>query len=323
MKAIVQEAYGSPDVLRFKDIDRPVAGDHEVLVRVIAAGLDPSVWHLMTGEPYLVRAMGYGLRAPKVRVPGSDVAGRVEAIGKSVTGFQPGDEVFGVAAGSFAEYALAREDKVVPKPANLTFEQAAAVPVSAITALQALRDKGRLKPGQHVLVIGAAGGVGHYAVQLAKAFGAQVTGVCSTPKVELVRSLGADHVIDYTRDDFADGVHHYDLILDTAGNRALSHLRRALTPKGTIVFVGGEEGGKWTGGLEHLLGAMLLSPFTGQQLRGLYSKENKADLKVLSDLLAAGKVAPVIDRTYQLSEVPEAVRRMETTHARGKVVITV
>ena len=323
MKAIVQDRYGSADVLQFKDIDKPVPGADDILIRVHAAGLDPSVWHIMTGEPYLVRLMGFGLRAPKVKVSGSDVAGRVEAVGTNVTEFQPGDEVFGTAAGSFAEYARARAGKLAPKPANLTFEQAAAVPISAITALQALRDKGRVKPGQQVLVIGAGGGVGTYAVQLAKAFGAEVTGVCSTSKVDLVRSIGADHVIDYTRDDIVDGAHRYDLILDTAGNRSLSHVRRALAPKGTLVLVGGEGGGRWTGGVEHLLGALMLSPFIGQKLRGLYSRERREDLEALKALIEDGKVTPVIDRTYQLSEAPAAIREWAKGHARGKVVITV
>ncbi len=323
MKAIVQDRYGSADVLQFKDIDKPVPGADDVLIRVHAAGLDPSVWHIMTGEPYLVRLMGFGLRAPKVKVSGSDVAGRVEAVGTNVTEFQPGDEVFGTAAGSFAEYARARAGKLAPKPANLTFEQAAAVPISAITALQALRDRGRVKPGQQVLVIGAGGGVGTYAVQLAKAFGAEVTGVCSTSKVDLVRSIGADHVIDYTRDDIVDGAHRYDLILDTAGNRSLSHVRRALAPKGTLVLVGGEGGGRWTGGVEHLLGALVLSPFIGQKLRGLYSRERREDLEALKALIEDGKVTPVVDRTYQLSEAPAAIREWAKGHARGKVVITV
>ena len=244
MKAIVQDEYGSPDVLELADIEKPVVKDNEVLVRVDAAGVDPGVWRLIAGLPYVIRIMGFGFRAPKTRVRGTDVAGRVEAVGRDVTEFQPGDEVFGSCDGSFAEYATAREDRVVPKPANLTLEQAAAVPASALTALQGLRDQGQIQPGQKVLIIGASGGVGTYAVQLAKAFGAEVTGVCSTTKVDMVRSIGADHVIDYTRDDFADGPQLYDLILDTAGNRSLSHLRRALTPQGTLVIVGAETGGR-------------------------------------------------------------------------------
>jgi NADPH:quinone reductase-like Zn-dependent oxidoreductase len=245
MKAIVQDRYGAADVLELREIDQPVPTDDEVLVRVEAAGVDAGVWHLMTGLPYLVRLFGFGLRRPKVGVRGRDVAGRVEAVGKEVTRLRPGAAVFGICEGSFAEYACVREDKAAPKPASLSFEQAAAVPISALTALQGLRDKGQVKPGQKVLIIGAAGGVGSFAVQLAKAFGAEVTGVCSTTKADLVRSIGADHVVDYTRDDFADGARHWDLILDTAGDRSLSHLRRALTPRGTLVIVGvkGEEGG--------------------------------------------------------------------------------
>jgi NADPH:quinone reductase-like Zn-dependent oxidoreductase len=239
MKAVVQGTYGSPDVLELRDVDRPVVGDGDVLVRVYGAGVDPGVWHLMTGRPYLVRVMGYGLRTPKVGIRGRDVAGRVEAVGNNVTQVQPGEEVFGIGEGSFAEYVSARPDKLAPKPANLTFEQAAAVPISGLTALQALRDTGKVQPGQKVLIIGAAGGVGSFAVQLAKAFGAEVTGVASTTKVDLVRSLGADEVLDYTREDFADGARRWDLIVDTAGRRSLSHLRDALTRRGTLVIVGG------------------------------------------------------------------------------------
>jgi NADPH:quinone reductase-like Zn-dependent oxidoreductase len=323
MKAIVQDTYGSPDVLKFRDIDKPVVGDDDVLVRVHAAGVDPGVWHLMTGLPYLVRIMGFGLCKPKTRVRGMDVAGRVEAVGKDVTQFQPGDEVFGACDGSFAEYACSREDKFVPKPANLTFEQAAAVPTSAFTALQGLRDAGNVKPGQKVLIIGAAGGVGTFAVQIAKAFGAEVTGVCSTTKTDLVRSIGADHAIDYTREDFADGRQHYDVILDTAGNRSLSHLRRALTPKGTLVIIGGEGGGRWFGGTDRQFRALMLSPFVRQKLRSLFATGRKEDLHFLKELVEAGQVTPVIDRTYPLSKVPEAIRYLEEGHARGKVVITV
>ena len=250
MNAVIQDTYGSPEVLELREIDKPVVGDDEVLVQVRAAGVDPGVWHLMTGLPYLVRIMGYGLRTPKVRIRGRDVAGRVEAVGTNVTRFRPGDEVFGICDGSFAEYVCARPDKLAPKPANLTFEQAAAVPISALTALQAIRNTGKVQPGQTVLIIGAAGGVGTFAVQLAKAFGAKVTGVCSTTKLDLVRSIGADEVIDYTREDFADGARHWDLIVDTAGRRSLSQLRRALAPRGTLVIVGGEGGGRWLGGFD-------------------------------------------------------------------------
>ncbi|MCW2899566.1 MAG: alcohol dehydrogenase zinc-binding domain containing protein [Streptosporangiaceae bacterium] len=323
MKAMVQDTYGSPDVLELRDIDRPVAGDDDLLLQVHAAGVDPGVGIVMTGQPYLVRALGYGLRAPKVRVRGRDVAGRVEAVGKNVTRFKPGDEVFGTCDGSFAEYASAREDKVAPKPSNLTFEQAAAMPISASTALQGLRDAGQVQPGQKVLIIGAAGGVGTFAVQLAKAFGAEVTGVCSTTKVDLVRSIGADHVIDYTREDFTDRSRHYDLILDTAGNRPLSHLRRALSAKGTLVIVGGEGGGPLLGGFDRSIRALMLSPFVSQKLRGLTSKEGSANLRTLGEYVEAGKLTPIIDRTYSLSEVPKAIRHLEEGHARGKVVITV
>jgi NADPH:quinone reductase-like Zn-dependent oxidoreductase len=321
MNAIVQDTYGAPDVLELRDIDRPAVGEDDLLVRVQAAGVDQGVWHFMTGQPYLMR-LGVGFRAPRARVRGSDVAGRVEAVGANVTQFQPGHEVFGMARGSFAEYACARQDKVAPKPANLTFEQAAAVPVSAVTALQGVRDKGKVQSGQKVLIIGAAGGVGTFAVQLAKAFGAEVTGVCSTTKLDLVRSIGADHVIDYTRDDFADGGRRYDVILDTAGNRSLSHLRRALTPKGTLVIVGGEGGGRWFG-VGRQLRALMLSPVVSQRLGTFIAKVNSEDLLALKELLEAGKVTPVIDRTYPLAEVPDAIRYLHEGHARGKVVITV
>ncbi|MEC3977139.1 NAD(P)-dependent alcohol dehydrogenase [Amycolatopsis sp. H20-H5] len=323
MKAIVQDSYGSAEVLEFKDVPEPAAGPGELLVRVRAASVDPGVWHLMTGKAYLIRLMGFGLRAPKVRIRGRDFAGRVEAVGEGVTRFRPGDEVFGWCEGAFAEYACARQDKVAPKPSNLTFEEAAAVPISAITALQALRDAGKVRPGQHVLVIGASGGVGTFAVRLAKLFGARVTGVCGTAKADLVRSLGADEVVDYTREDFADGSSRYDLILDTAGNRPLSHLRRALTRDGTLVIVGGEGGGKWLGGTERLLRAALLTPFVSQRLRGMFAVERQDDLEFLRKAVEAGEVTPVIDRTYSLAEVPDAIRYVHKGHTRGKVVVTV
>ena len=323
MKAIVQDKYGSPDVLQLREIDKPAVGDDEVLVRVHAAGVDQGVWHLMAGLPYLLRVAGFGLRAPKNPVRGRTLAGRVEAVGENVTRFQPGDEVFGTCRGSFAEYACARADRLAPKPANLTFEQAAAVPISGCAALQAVRDPGKVRPGQHVLIIGAGGGVGTFAVQLAKAFGAEVTGVCSTTKTDLVRSIGADHVIDYTREDFADGRNRYDVILDIAGNRSLSHLRRALAPEGTLVIVGGEGGGRWLGGIDRQLRAHLLSPFVRQKLGTWISTERKEDLEALRELLEAGKVTPVIDRTFPLSEAPEAIRYLRTGQAHGKVVITV
>ena len=323
MKAIVQDTYGSTDVLQFRVVDRPEIADDEVLVRVHAAGVDRGVWHLMTGLPYPIRLAGYGVRAPKNGVPGMDVAGQVEAVGKDVTRFQPGDEVFGIGKGAFAEYARAPENKLAPKPANLTFEQAAVVAISGLTALQGLRDHGRVQPGQKVLIIGASGGVGTYAVQLAKAFGAQVTGVCSTTKVDMVRSLGADHVIDYTRDDFADRGQRYDLILDIGGNSSLARLRRVLTPRGKLVIVGGETGGRWLGGTDRQIRALLLSPFVSQKMGTFISRENHEDMLVLKELIEAGKVTPAIDRTYPLTEAPQAIEYLQQGHARGKVLITV
>jgi NADPH:quinone reductase-like Zn-dependent oxidoreductase len=323
MKAIVQDRYGSADVLELRDIEKPTAGDDDVLVRVHAAGVDPGVWHLMTGRPYLVRAMGFGFRKPKFRIRGSDAAGIVEAAGKNVIQLKQGDQVYGTCDGSFAEYACAKAERFAPKPSNLSFEQAAAVPVSGMTALNGLRDAGKLQPEQKVLIIGAAGGVGTYAVQLAKAFGAVVTGVCSTSKADLVRAIGADEVIDYTRADFTDGARQFDLILDTAGRRPLSQLRRALTPQGTLVIVGGEGGDRWLGGFQRQIFAPLRSRFTEQKLLGLISKERQQDLLTLKDLIEAGKLTPVIDRTYPLSEAPQAIRYLEQGLARGKVVLTV
>jgi NADPH:quinone reductase-like Zn-dependent oxidoreductase len=323
MKAIVRDTYGSSDVLELRDFDIPEIADDEVLVRVHAAGVGRDVWHIMTGLPYPIRLAGYGFRVPKNPVIGSDVAGVVEAVGKNVRRFQPRDEVFGIGKGSYAEYVCAREDKLAPKPANLTFEQAAVVAIMGSTALQALRDHGKVRPGQEVLVIGASGGVGTFAVQIAKAFGAQVTGVCSTQKVEMVRSIGADHVIDYTQEDFAEGDQRYDLILDIGGNSTLARLRRALASRGTLVIVGGEEGGRWLGGTDRQLRAMMLSPFVGQKLGTFVNKEKHEDLIVLGELIESGKITPVIDRTYPLAEVPEAIRYLEEGHARGKVVITV
>jgi len=321
MKAIVQDTYGSTDVLELRDVDKPEMADDEVMVRVRAAGVDRGVWHVMAGLPYPIRLAG-GLRTPRSGVPGMDLAGVVAAVGKDVTRFQPGDEVFGVGKGSFAEYVRAGEDKLAPKPANLTLEQAAAVAISGSTALQGLRDRGKVEPGQEVLIVGASGGVGTYAVQLAKAFGAGVTAVCSTAKMDVVRSVGADHVIDYTRDDFADGQQRYDVILDIGGNASLSRLRRALTPKGTLVIVGGEKDGRWLGGSDRQIRALVLSPFVGQKLGTFISSPNHQDLIVLKELIEAGKVTPAIDRTYPLSESPQAIRYVAEGHARGKVVIT-
>ncbi len=323
MKAIVRDAYGSADAVQLRDVDKPAIGDGEVLVRVHAAGLDRGVWHVMTGQPYLMRIAGFGVRAPKNPVLGRDLAGVVEAVGKDVTRFRPGDEVFGIGDGSFAEYARAREDKLAPKPENLTFEQASVVAVSGLTALQALRDQGRVEPGQEVLIIGASGGVGTFAVQIAKAFGARVTGVCSTAKVDVVRSLGADHVIDYTREDFAGGQQRYDLVLDIGGNSTPARLRSVLTPKGTLVIVGGEGGGRWFGGIDRQLRATMLSPFVGQKLGTFIARENHEDLIVLKQLIESGKLTPVIGRTYPLAEAREAIRNLQAGHALGKTAITI
>ncbi len=324
MRAIVQDKYGEAGaVLRLAEIGRPSIGDGEVLLRVHAAGVDRGVWHLMAGLPYLLRLAGFGVRAPKTRVRGREVAGRVEAIGKAVTTLHAGDEVFGIAEGTFAEYARARASKLAPKPKNLSFEQAAAVSISALTALQAVRDRGHVQAGQKVLVIGAAGGVGTFAVQISKAFGAAVTGVCSTAKLDVVRSIGADHVIDYTAEDIADGKHRYDVILDTGGNRPLRYLRRALTPRGTLVIVGGETGGRLLGGVERSLRAPMLSLFSSQKMATFICSENAADLIALTELVEGGKVTPVIDRTYPLSETAAAIQYLYEGHARGKVVITV
>jgi len=322
MKAIVYRCYGSPDVLKFEDIARPTAADNEVLVKVHAAAVNPLDWHYMRGTPYIMR-MDAGLGAPKNPQLGVDFAGTVEAVGRNVTRFRPGDEVFGGRTGAFAEYVRVREDRALAlKPANVTFEQAAAVPIAAITALQALRDKGRIQPGQKVLINGASGGVGTFAVQIAKSFGAEVTGVCSTRNVEMVRSLGADHVIDYTQEDFTKGGQRYDLILDNVGNHSLSEYRRVLNPKGAFVVVGGPNNGQWIGPMIGPIKASLLSPFVSQKLVMILAQLNKEDLTILHDLMQAGKVTPVIDRRYSLSEVPAAIRYLEEGHARGKVVIS-
>jgi NADPH:quinone reductase-like Zn-dependent oxidoreductase len=323
MKAIVQDKYGSADVLELREVAKPHPGDDELLIRVHAAGVDPGVWHLMTGLPYLVRVMGFGVRKPKIRIRGLDAAGTVEEAGRNVTRVKQGDPVYGTCDGSFAEYACAKAERLAPKPANLTFEQAAAVPISGMTALNGLRDAGKLEAGQKVLIIGAAGGVGTYAVQLAKAFGGSVTGVCSTSKVDLVRALGAEEVIDYTREDFTDGTRRFDLILDTAGRRPLSRLRRALTPQGTLVLVGGEGGDRWLGGFHRQIFAPLRSLFTEQKLVGLMSKETQQGLLTLKELTEAGKLTPVIGGTYPLSEAAQAIRYLEQGHARGKVVLTI
>ena len=314
MKAIVYHEYGSPDVLELKDIDKPMVNDDSVLVRVRAASVNAYDWHMVRGLPYVVR-MSEGLRKPKRSVTGVDMAGHVEAVGKNVTQFRPGDEVFGERGGAFAEYVCARENNFVLKPANLTFEQAAAVPMAGYTALQGLRDKGQIQPGHRVLINGAAGGVGTFAVQIAKSFGAEVTGVCSTRNVDMVRSIGADHVVDYTREDFTRSGERYDLILDAVDNRSLSACRRALGPNGILVLVGAPEG-RWVAPLARFLIPQLLSRFVSQKLVSLLATRSKEDLVVLKELIEAGKVTPVIDRRYPLSEVPDAIRYLETGHAQ-------
>lgn len=324
MKAVVQDRYGAADVLRLTDVPKPAVGEDGVLLRVHAAGLDPGVWHVMAGLPYLLRVMGYGLRGPRERIRGTDVAGRVEAVGPNVTAFQPGDEVFGTSPGSFAEYASTHHDNLAPRPANLSLEQAAAVPVSARTALHALRDRARVQPKQKVLITGAGGGVGTFAVQLARSFHAEVTAVSSAGKADHVLTAGAHHVIDYAQEDFTDGRRRFDVILDCAGRTSLSRLRRALTPRGTLVIVGGEGGGRWLGGFDRsILRAPLLSPFVGQRLLSVVPRQRRQDLLDLKDLSERGAFTPVIDRTYPLSEVPEAVRYLREGQVRGKVVITV
>ncbi|GAT69685.1 NADPH:quinone reductase [Planomonospora sphaerica] len=323
MRAVVRDRYGSPDVLRLEEIGRPVAGDDEVLVRVRAAAVNSADCKLMRGEPSLVRLMGYGVFKPKQRILGRDFAGRVEAVGRNVGNFRPGDEVFGeTAGGAFAEYVSVREGALGPKPENLTFEQAAAVPLAGSTALQGLRDRGGVRPGQRVLVNGASGGVGTFAVQIAKALGAEVTGVCSARNAELVRSLGADRVVDYATEDFTRSGRRYDLVLDVAGSRSLRALRSVLDPGGTLVLCSGE-GGRRIGPMGHIVGALALSLFVGQSLRPLAAKTTAESLAALRELVESGKVVPAVDRTYPLSEAPEAMRYLEEEHARAKIVITV
>ncbi|MDB6046718.1 MAG: Alcohol dehydrogenase zinc-binding domain protein [Gammaproteobacteria bacterium] len=322
MKAIVSRCYGSPDVLTLEEIAKPTAADNEVLVKVHAAAVNPLDWHYMRGIPYIMR-MESGLGTPKDTRVGVDFAGTVEAVGRNVTRFKPGDEVFGGKSGALAEYVTVREDRaLVRKPSNLTFEQAASVPVAAITALQGLRDKGRIQPGQKVLINGASGGVGTFAVQIAKSFGADVTGVCSTRNVELVRSIGADHVIDYTQEDFTKGEQRYDLIVDNVGSHSFSEYRRVLKPKGTFVIVGGPTGDPWIGPLAQPIKAGMLSPFVSQEFVMFLAELNQEDLEVISGLMRAGKVTPVIDRRYKLSEAPAAIRYLEEGRARGKIVVS-
>lgn len=322
MKAIVQHKYGSPDELELKDVDKPVVDDDSVLVRVRAASVNALDWHFVRGQPYFARLMMGGLRKPKRSIPGVDLAGHVEAVGTRVTQFKPGDEVIGNRDGAFAEYVRGRERNFVLKPERITFEEAAAVPCAALTALEALRDAGRLRTGQKVLINGASGGVGTFAVQIAKALGANVTAVCSTRSVEMVRSLGADHVVDRTREDFTRSGQRYDLMLDIAADRSLSDCMRVLTPNGSLVFVGAPDG-RWIAPLTRLLKALILLPFVRQRLVPFLTKGGKDNLIVLKELIDAGKITPVIDRTYPLSKAAQAIRYVEERHAQGKVVITV
>jgi len=321
MKAIVQTRYGSPDVLQLRDVDEPVVGDDEVLVRVRAAAVNIGDWHLLRGVPYVIRLVA-GLRRPRREIPGLDIAGRVEAVGRNVRQFRPGDEVFGWCKGAFAEYACAAESDLLPKPANLTLEQSAAVGDSAFTALAAVRDQGKVQAGDKVLINGASGGVGTFAVQIAKSFGAHVTGVCSTRNLDTVRSLGADQVIDYTREDFARKGQRHDVMLDLVGTRSLSDCRRALSPRGTYVVVGVKDMGRWLG-LGRQIKVLLVSPFVRQRMRMFVVRRNREDLGVLKGLVEGGKIAPVIDRCFALSDVPDALRHQGEGQARGKIVITV
>ena len=326
MKAIVYHNFGSPDVLEYQDIEKPIPADDEVLIRVRAASVNPLDWKLMKGGPFILRLL-LGLGKPKMKRPGVDVAGEVEAVGKNVAQFKPGDQVFGTCAGAFAEYAASKsvsglKSALVIKPDDLTYEQAASAPVAALTALQGLRDKARIQPGHKVLVNGAAGGVGTFAVQIAKSFGAKVTGVCSTRNVDLVRSIGADQVIDYTQQDCTKGGQRYDIVLDCVGNHSFSEWRRVLNPKGILVGVGAPDGVPLSRLLTGLIGALVRSVFVSQKIAIFIARVNQQDLTTVRDLMAAGKVTPVIDKRYRLSEAREAFRYMETGHARGKVIIT-
>lgn len=321
MKAIMQTRYGSPDVLRLEEIEQPVPGDDEVLVRVRAAAINIGDWHLLRGVPYVMR-LGLGLRKPRRETPGRDIAGQVEAVGRNVEHVRPGDEVFGWGSGAFAEYVCTSASNVLPKPSNLTLEQAAAVGDSAFTALAAVRDQGKVQPGQRVLINGASGGVGTFAVQIAKSLGAHVTAVCGPRNVDMVRSLGADQVIDYEREDFAQAHDLYDVMLDLVGNRSLSECRRVLTPRGTYVIVGVRDLGRWLG-LSRQTKALLLSPFVRQRMRVFVVKHTREDLGVLKELVEAGQVAPVIERRYELRDVPDALRHQGAGHTRGKVIVAV
>jgi NADPH:quinone reductase-like Zn-dependent oxidoreductase len=321
MKALTQDRYGTADVLELRDIARPEPRHGQVLVRVVAAGMDRGAWHFMAGEPYLMRLLGFGLRAPSVAVPGTNFAGVVDTIGPGVTTFKPGDEVYGATRGTFAEYAVSPVGKLAPKPPQLSFEQAAVLPYPTFVAMQALRDRGRVERGQRVLVVGASGAVGTIAVQLAVEFGATVTGVCSGRHADLVRSLGADDVIDYTTDDFADGSHRFDLILDVGGRTPVARLRRALTRTGTLVIVGGE-GDRWIGGIQRQLWAGVLSPFVSQKLTAFVVKENAGELVKMNELVDAGKVRPVLGSAFPIEEGAAAVAAFETAAAEGRIVIS-
>jgi NADPH:quinone reductase-like Zn-dependent oxidoreductase len=322
MKEIAYSNYGSPDVLRREEVEKPTAGEKDVLIKVRAASVNPLDWHFMRGTPYMVRIMT-GLRKPKDKRLGVDVAGEVEAVGRDVIQFKPGDAVFGTCRGAFAEYACAPETAFVMKPENVTFEQAASVPIAAFTALQSLRDKGKIQPGQKVLINGASGGVGTFAVQIAKSFGAEVTGVCSTRNVDMVRSIGADHVIDYTQEDFTKSGQRYDILLDLIANHSLSACRRILNPKGICITAGGSAGRWMVGPMARSITALVLSWFVSQKFVGCLARQSKEDLAIMRELMKAGKVTSVIDKRYRLSEVPDALRYLEEGHARGKVVITV
>jgi NADPH:quinone reductase-like Zn-dependent oxidoreductase len=325
LKAIVRDTYGSPDVLELTDIDKPEPGDDEVLLRVHAASVNPADWHILRGAPYIAR-IEFGLRKPKDRVLGCDVAGHIEAVGKNVTMLQPGEEVFGSpfmhGLGAFAEWVCISEDLLAPKPAALSFEQVAAVPLAALTALQGLRDQGRIEPGHKVLIIGASGGVGTFAVQIAKSFDAEVSGVCSTRNVEMVRALGAEHVIDYTREDFTQSGQKYDLIFQLAGTLSPSECRSALTSNGNLVLSSGESEGRWIGPVDRVIKGLVLSGFVSQKMASFTVKPNREDLQLLKQFIEDGTLTPEIDRTYPLAQVPEAIRYLEEGHARGKVVIT-
>jgi len=324
MKAIVYREYGAADVLRLEQVDKPLPNDNQVLIKVRAASVNPLDWHYMHGKPYLMRIDGSAFLKPKNTRLGSDVAGVVEAVGTNVTQFKPGDEVFGAGPGAFAEYVLAGQNRIALKPGNMSFEQAAAVPIAALTALQSLRDNGRLRPGQKVLINGASGGVGTFAVQIAKSLGAEVTGVCSTRNVDMVRALGADHVIDYTREDFTQSTERYDVIIDNVSNHALSDITRSMKPDGRYVLIGaagGPNDGKWLGPMIGAIKALILSPFLSQDVGMMLANITTSDLLVLKELMDSGKVTPLIDRTYTLSEVPAAIAYVEAGRARGKVII--